>query len=170
MNRYQVRVPKNFVVEDVIDEMASKGWDGIVHDLDADKIMVPLKDYRHFQNALFHAVTPYLRNFSLCGMPDFCTDPICMCRLDERPKPSTTLEDHIYHLILDRDLNQFLDDIVEKGFEALDNIVKLGHKDAAVSRLNETFREILAGYLYFNPVCGTTPFCHYAETVAAAIR
>lgn len=168
MKRYQIRVPKNFAVENVIEEMASKGWDSIINDLDAERILVPLKNYRHFQTTMYLAVNSCLRKFILCGMPEFCTDKICMCRLDTRPKPTANNGDQIYLLFLNSNLEEFLDDIVHKGFETLETILKAGRKHTVISKLEETFRAVLAGYLYFNPICGSTPFCEFSETVSVA--
>jgi hypothetical protein len=169
MRRYQIRVQEKFTIEDVIEEMASKGWDSIIHDLDVDKIIVPLKNYRHFQNALCHAVTPYLRHYTLCGKPDFCSDSICMCRQDNRPKPTVDSKDHIYQLYLDSNIEAFLFNVVPKAFEAIEAIIQPGRKEKVLPNLHETFRKVLANYLYYNPVCGTTPFCEYAETFSAEL-
>jgi hypothetical protein len=169
MKRYQIRVQGSFTIEDVIEEMATKGWDSIIHDLDVGKIIVPLKDYRHFQNVFYHAVTPYLRHYTLCGKPDFCSDSICMCRRDTRTKPTVDSKDHIYQLYLDSNFEAFLFNVVPKALEAIEKIIKPDRKDIVLSNLHETFRRVMANHLYYNPVCGTTPFCDYAEAFSAEL-
>jgi len=168
MKRYQIRVPKSSSIEEVIEQMASKGWDSIIHSLDAERIMVPLRNYRHFQNALFQTITPRMRNYVLCRKPDFCNDAICMCKLDKRPKPTTESGDQIYQLFVGPSFETFFDEVLKKVIDAIENILKSGQKEKVMNNLQESFRSVLANYLYFNPVCGTTPFCEYVESIAVA--
>ena len=101
MARYQIRGFDNLTLEDVIEEMAGKGWDDVKDFMDLQHMHAPLKDYRRFQNAVYRAVMPFIRSYRLCGNFPICTEPV---------RKGENNSDEIYHLFLNgtRILQDFL--------------------------------------------------------------
>lgn len=160
MQRYQIRMPNGWIVEDLIEEMSGKGWDAIKDNLDFSNSLAPLKDYRRFQNKLYKAMVPHVHALRLCGIDEICSDLIESAPLSSNPdKFEVSPWDSIYHLFIPVDLHDFVDVLAHQAMQGIETLIKPGKEDQVSQSLREEFKSILADYVYWNPVCGKARIC-----------
>jgi hypothetical protein len=143
-------------LEDVIEEMAGKGWDDIKDLMDLQHMHAPLKDYKGFQNAVYRAVMPFVRSYRLCGNFPICTEPI---------RGAGDESDEIYHLFLNGNdgTDEFFERIAQETTESIDRLLKPERRGQVVERLRSVFEEVLMDYLCTNPLCGESEVCKISE-------
>jgi hypothetical protein len=160
MQRYQIRTPQGWTVEDIVEELSGKGWDAVRRYLDFSDSRAPLKDYRRFQNALYHLFLPRLRAFRLCGVDEVCSDHVVAAPLCKEPhRFDISPLDFIYHFYIPGDLEQFVKELATNAAEAIESLIKSGRHEAITLTLQALFKEILADYVYSNPACGVASIC-----------
>jgi hypothetical protein len=160
MKRYQIRTPQGWTIEDVIEEMAGKGWDAIKDQLDFSDCRSTLKIYRRFQHSLHRSLVPQLRAFRLCGIDEVCLDLVESAPLADRVDMfGVSPWDFICHLFLPVNLEDFLNEVTREGIDAVQELVKTGKKEMAFDSLRKVLKDVLGDYIYWNPVCGKAEIC-----------
>ena len=155
MPRYQLRLPNNLLIEDVIASMIVHAWDACKPNFD-ERHMTE-NDYLDFTSEIQIGMKPYLAAFDLCGLVPECAEEI-------EGNPMVDYEDRLYHLILPYTFAEFVDQLSYSAFYSVKHLLK--EKDSGLQTLRNIFRRELANYLYYNPACGRIAICDTSKHIS----
>jgi hypothetical protein len=162
MARYQIRTPENMVLEDVIVQMSKQ----VTEVLQAWKFFqVPShEEWEHLATGVireyFHL---YVKSYRLCGISNICLDHLKTTPWSpESHVLDATPRDMIYQLLPRTELNGFLDELVTRFYHSVRMYLKPGNEEEILSTLSVVMQNVLASYLYYNPLCGLTELCTYS--------
>jgi hypothetical protein len=163
MLRYQIRMPKSIVLEDIVSDMTVKAWLMINNNFDFSKH--PMDYYEQFHNQVLTRMVELIKAYDTCGTQDDCTGGI-----DGKPWATGTgqevhKDDCICHLFVGQELEQFLAEISTASMEIIRPILKPRTVSKVLSTIQMIFRCILGDYLCHNPKCGTTNLCQTAVQI-----
>jgi len=148
MPRYQLRLPGNLRIEDVISNMLRNAWETCTPYF--DERHKTENDYADFTSETHIGMKPFLAAFDLCGLVPECAEEI-------EGNPMVDYEDKLYHLILPYTFAEFVDQLSYSAFFSIKHLLK--EKDSGLQILRSVFRRELSNYLYYNPACGRIPIC-----------
>jgi hypothetical protein len=154
MPRYQLRLPNNLAIEDVVTNMVKNAWEACKPYF--DERHMTREDYADFTSEIHIGLKPYLAAFDLCGLVPECAEEI-------EGGPLVDYEDRLYHLILPYTFAEFIDQLAYSAFYSVKHLLK--EKDSGLETLRHVFRHDLASYLYYNPACGRIPICDGSKHV-----
>jgi hypothetical protein len=155
MPRYQLRLPHNMLIEDVLTTMVQHAWQACKPQYDHHRMTE--KDYEDFAAETYIGMKPYLAAFDLCGLVPQCAEEI-------EGNPMVDYEDHLYHLILPCTFAEFVDQLAYSAFYSVKHLLK--QKDTGLETMRNIFRRELSNYLYYNPACGRIPVCDGSKSIS----
>ena len=160
MIRYQLRVPKQMTVEDVVGDVTSKAWFMVRHRHNCEEL--PLRYYRDFQNQIRGVFSHYLKRYSLCGKSDICSD-----ELHKLPwvHQMPDLTGNIRILELEEGLDDIVEELCRRSLRPIQYALDSRSEDDTVSPLRLAFHSALGEYLCLNPWCGKAQICLYSESL-----
>jgi hypothetical protein len=164
MNRYQIRLPENMILQDLVADMTVNAW------LMVHRYFIffhPIDEaHLNFQNCIISNLTKRIKTFDMCGAVSVCN------QAETRPlRGQSEFEvqpgDTIYHLIMEEDLDEFLNHLALEGTDSLKEILQPESEMEVFKILQMVFRFALEDYLYFNPECGSAKVCEGSEEINA---
>ena len=163
MLRYQIRLPENMTLENLVADMTVKAWMMIERNLDFSHHSK--LSYSVLQNRIVSIFLENVTTFDLCGAVELCTRGIETMPLYENSKIQTQPEDSILHLILQTGLQEFLDELALKAIDSIKEVLKRQREVEVFQILRMVFRSALADYIYYNPQCGAAKICESSEEI-----
>jgi hypothetical protein len=163
MKRYQIRMPRAIVLEDIVSDMTVKAWLMINNNFDFDK--KPMDYYEDFHNVVLNRMVQLIKAYDTCGTQAQCTDGVDTRPWAADPNLEAHTEDCICHLFVSEDLEQFLGEISIGSMEVITKILKPHTELKVLSTLQMVYRCILSDYLCHNRHCGDTDLCRTAVQV-----
>ena len=160
MERYQIRMPRSIVLEDIVSDMTVKAWLMINNNFDFSKR--PMDYYGEFHNNVLNKMIELVKAYDTCGSQDQCTDGVDGRPWATGPAQVAHRDDCICHLFVTEDLEHFLTDVSLESMDLIKTILKPRTETKVLSTLQMIFRCILGDYLCHNPNCGETDLCHTA--------
>jgi hypothetical protein len=160
---YQIRTPPDMVFDDFIRLMTDRAKEVLrVWNVFASEPSD--NDWNRFKQEIGNAITPYLKNYSLCGVSSVCLDHArrTTWSINESHSLNATPRDMVYQLFPRKELEAFLEELVTRAYEVLKSSLKSAREEDVHSLLRVIFRSTLGDFLYFNPDCGHTELCTYS--------
>jgi hypothetical protein len=162
MARYQIRTPENMTINDVIFAMNARArevlqaWNFFESSPSGD-------DWDHLSSTIRGYLDLYVKNYKLCGISSICLDHVKSTPWSpDSHALDATPQDMIYQLLPRTELDDFLKELTTRFYHALMPLLKANHEEEVVSIVQAVFQNVLAGYLYYNPLCGFTELCTYS--------
>jgi hypothetical protein len=165
MYRYQVRLPENMTLEDLVADMTVKAWMMVNRNFDFSRH--PYQFYAELQNCIISQLMQHVKTYDLCGAAAVCTNAIENKPLAWNAEQHVQAEDCICHLILQTDLEEFIEELALKATNSIKDILLPHCEIKAFHTLQMVFRFVLADYIYFNPQCGIAKICESSEEITA---
>jgi hypothetical protein len=76
MARYQIRTPVEKVIEDVVNEMATKAWGLLKTWNPSDFAQASDTDFRLFRDGIRRCMSGRVKTYKLCGLSSICLDEV----------------------------------------------------------------------------------------------
>jgi hypothetical protein len=165
MIRYQIRLPENMTLENLVADMTVKAWMMIERNLDFSHHFK--LSYSVLQNRIVSIFLEHVTTYDLCGAVEVCTQGIETMPLSEDSEIQTQSGDSILHLILETGLEAFLDELALKSIDSIKEVLKPQREAEVFHILRMVFRSALAEYIYYNPQCGSAKICESSEEINA---
>ena len=163
MARYQIRTPENIEIEDVIEVLAVKAWGAILDFVDPNLTPISRKNFKSFHDHVRNCLSQHLKAFRLCGLSNICIDATLDAPLaSEQKQVGGNPWDLVYHIFVQGNAADFVQKLAEDSIDSVQEFLKPGTREQALHAVTHIFREILADYLFYNPVCGKTELCIYS--------
>jgi hypothetical protein len=162
MARYQIRTPEQLTINDVVLTMNTRARE-VLQAWNFFQSPPSMDEWDHLSSIIRGYFDLYVKTYKLCGISSICLDHVKSTpwspdshALDAAP------HDMIYQLLPRTELNEFLEELTTRFYHELVPLLKPDHQEEVVSILQVVFQNVLASYLYYNPLCGFTELCTYS--------
>lgn len=160
MSRYQIRTSEN-TLEDVLNEMASAGWEAIQSHLTDAPTTGNLQE---FKKTVSKTVMPYIHAFRLCGKSNICLDEVRLAPLSTEPQDVDVHPwDLVYHIFFRGNAEEFVEVVAFEAVESMKNQIRANAHTAFIDVCG-AMREVLGKYLFYSSVCGRTELCIFSSS------
>lgn len=150
MAAYQLRMRKDWRLDDFVESIVKEIWDLTVQYLDQRKIQPD--DFRRFQEETKFVLQPFIGAYDLCGSFTECADEV-------EGAPWLDYDDRIYHLTLPGTFPEFIEQLSFDSLESIGNLIEPKFGALIYETVQNVFRRNLAQHLYYNPVCRRIAVC-----------